>query len=595
MSHLSVASTAEPAEAAPAADPEAVQNNENHEIDSVIPDDPLENETQAPEENDQEGNDDNEDDINSVPPPPPEDEEEQETGVAAGGNMSTNQLNADAAEFTMGNSNQDQQIANMNPNVVSMMGNNNMQHPMAGGENKNNHHRQKWNPMHFVGEFEDSLGHRITSVEVPPRNPTGPGMKQPEPSFHAHFVARNRPDKRFVIARKQVMRSQKRAWMCGNGYFCHQLSNPDRIVFQTIDGRENVWTRLPPAGAVFFDPPPNLTIDVDAAMAQWREEHLKLLEQKMTEIHLEDEQAIAEKEQQQQQILTEKNDTTEQQEQLQNNVEKVENINAVQRKEKNDKNTTEKQAFKTGESTPSTTPDEESKEEPSATENKKSDDTEATSWAAKLKKSTETKASSSTATKQEKKDTKPVPKVMENVEKSWPPKKWAANANAEEFFPACLELTRPRVSGNAKQVKELQVRAVSDVGMGNQMFSELQWTLEEKWSQLKKNPTDFAVVSPHFSVGVVENLQLSFFPSGRKASGKKSKHTSLQLITGDLQERAMGLELEIMINGIRCETAKKTVSGRFTGDYPSMDDKTEEVKICLRIINLFKDEKKIEN
>ena len=91
-------------------------------------------------------------------------------------------------------------------------------------------------------------------------------------------------------------------------------------------------------------------------------------------------------------------------------------------------------------------------------------------------------------------------------------------------------------------------------------------------------------------------MQMSFFPSGRKGSGKKHGHCSLQLLTGDLAQKGLGIELEISMNEIRCETAKKCVSKNFTGDYPRLDDaKTDLVKITLRVLNVFQDSKKIQN
>lgn len=98
-----------------------------------------------------------------------------------------------------------------------------------------------------MGEWKDSLGHSIIVFE-PLRQ--YPDMAQ---KFAVLLSRPGSPEKALGIRCDQNDR-----WQCGNGYLDLEKTTLDHIVWETNDGRISEWTRLPPNGPVFFDPPPFL-------------------------------------------------------------------------------------------------------------------------------------------------------------------------------------------------------------------------------------------------------------------------------------------------------------------------------------------------
>lgn len=112
-----------------------------------------------------------------------------------------------------------------------------------------------FDPMCLVGDWTDSLGHRITV------SPTETGRRQGRRQgkrgagrfvFLAVLQKFGVPDKRFNISRD----SKKKEWVCGNGVLVRDETTQESIVWLASDGRKSNWTRLPPEGPVYFDAPP---------------------------------------------------------------------------------------------------------------------------------------------------------------------------------------------------------------------------------------------------------------------------------------------------------------------------------------------------
>ncbi|CAD7922832.1 unnamed protein product [Amoebophrya sp. A25] len=496
----------------------------------------------------------------------------------------------------------------------------------------------RWEAVHFVGDFTDTLGHDVAVFEVPARVSATTGL-QTDSTFHAHLSKQGVPDKRFTIARKMAPRGFKKCWQCGNGYFCKQMSTADRIVWRTEDGKESIWTRKPPVGAVWFDPPPHMTIDVAAAMDEWRAQQLGQLEVMLAnpemanvgtlggdhgyvppyslagEVPVVPAQAAttsssSAKQEQTIQVEAKQNDSSSKTGEASSSSRKVVAPDAAA--------ATGAAAEEDGDAKKTTGGDNKQQQEPtwaekiaaaSATSKTSGSDRKtarsqsvagqepspaskkpaaaATATSPSSQTTTAPNSLNSTPTKVENPEKKPEERTV--VERAWPLK--PLNAKAESFFPPSLEATRPKLLED-RDAKQLQVKATADPITG-ELFSELSWRIEENWSELKQSPQDFAVLSPHFAIAEVENVQLSFLPSGRKGSERKG--CCLQVMTGNMVELGRGIELEITINGIRCETGKKCVSQRYTGDYAALPENTQAVTIVLRILSVFQDKMKIKN
>lgn len=280
----------------------------------------------------------------------------------------------------------------------------------------------RWDAKNFAGEFKDSLGHTIYAVEVPGRAPG-------KITFHAHFLKPHKADKRFVLTKQRLESGYKR-WMCGNGQFQRKESSYNTIVWRTACGsKTNIWTRCAPRGPVFFDPPPELKIDVDATLE-------KMLEELKAQAEREEEAAPGPSDEDAAMVVL----------------------------------------------------------PPSAT-------------------------------------------ILPGggvVIPAGNAAKFEWKTHADEWFPETVRKTRPRVQGDScTSVK------VTSEGM-------LEWTLEDDWKDLKEQPQDFGVVSPQFNVDSVNNLQLTFFPSGRKNASMQG--CALHLNTGTLPQ-GTGIKFEFWING----------------------------------------------
>merc|ERR1711871_1260272 len=84
------------------------------------------------------------------------------------------------------------------------------------------------------------------------RKGRGKGNDRWRMAFLAQFHKFDLPDKRFNIAKDRV----KKRWTCGNGVLVREESTTEKVVWKTADGRVSSWTRTPPEGPVYFDPPP---------------------------------------------------------------------------------------------------------------------------------------------------------------------------------------------------------------------------------------------------------------------------------------------------------------------------------------------------
>lgn len=115
---------------------------------------------------------------------------------------------------------------------------------------------------YFIGDWTDNLGHQvIVSVNETGggrqrdrrrRKGRGKGSDRWRHAFVAQFLKFGIPDKRFNIAKDRV----KKRWTCGNGVLVREDTTSEKIVWKTADGRVSSWTRTPPEGPIYFDPPP---------------------------------------------------------------------------------------------------------------------------------------------------------------------------------------------------------------------------------------------------------------------------------------------------------------------------------------------------
>lgn len=122
----------------------------------------------------------------------------------------------------------------------------------------------------FVGEWLDSLGHRIVVTPSVHRGSKGEaaGLRRGKGGrkgkgdadvlaigrgFRASMQKMGMPEKCFTIAND---RGDGKEWTCGNGTLVAEESSDQVLVWLTKDGRKSQWTRAPPLGAVYFDPLP---------------------------------------------------------------------------------------------------------------------------------------------------------------------------------------------------------------------------------------------------------------------------------------------------------------------------------------------------
>lgn len=121
----------------------------------------------------------------------------------------------------------------------------------------------------FPGDWTDDLGHWISVWPSQPRPVGGKNDRrrgrgrrngreqenQPERvsmCFEALLAKQGLPEKRFNIAKDR----RGRRWFCGNGKLIPEESSAETLVWLALDGRKSSWTRTPPEGPVYFDPPP---------------------------------------------------------------------------------------------------------------------------------------------------------------------------------------------------------------------------------------------------------------------------------------------------------------------------------------------------
>jgi len=147
----------------------------------------------------------------------------------------------------------------------------------------------EWDPRQFVGDWSDNLGHRIMVSPAEQRGGGG-GRRRgkgrnasaapPRLAFLAVMQKLGVPEKRFTINKaltiaKDGQRDQDKwgeNWTCGNGSLSQDDSHSEVIVWQTEDGRKSSWQRIPPEGAVFFDPPPQSNWEEFAHEVGWEQQ-----------------------------------------------------------------------------------------------------------------------------------------------------------------------------------------------------------------------------------------------------------------------------------------------------------------------------------
>lgn len=125
-----------------------------------------------------------------------------------------------------------------------------------------------FDPMFFVGDWLDNLGHNILVSSSGPRGAgrggrrKGRGKKggrekekpgKPGMGFLAMLQKPGLPEKCFTIAND---RGGGNEWTCGNGSLVKDESDSAVLVWLAKDGRKSQWTRKPPEGPVYFDAPP---------------------------------------------------------------------------------------------------------------------------------------------------------------------------------------------------------------------------------------------------------------------------------------------------------------------------------------------------
>lgn len=131
--------------------------------------------------------------------------------------------------------------------------------------------------MYLVGDWLDTLGHRIWVEPSGPRGrkaaggkrrgrgrrgrdrereeaAEGPAVGDNAIGFLAVMYKPEAPEKRFTIAKDRGGDE----WTCGNGKLVRDESGPEVLVWMASDGRKSRWTRSPPEGPVYFDAPPTL-------------------------------------------------------------------------------------------------------------------------------------------------------------------------------------------------------------------------------------------------------------------------------------------------------------------------------------------------
>jgi len=110
---------------------------------------------------------------------------------------------------------------------------------------------EPFDPGNFVGEWLDNLGHQVFVTPVKAVSGTRRRRGVVREAYSCTLYRPGAPDKHFTISRDQG----KRDWTCGNGTLVRSESGPLNIVWQTSDGRTSSWSRPPPDGPVYFDPP----------------------------------------------------------------------------------------------------------------------------------------------------------------------------------------------------------------------------------------------------------------------------------------------------------------------------------------------------
>lgn len=122
--------------------------------------------------------------------------------------------------------------------------------PEGSAEGDENKDPSRFDPSNFVGDWTDSLGHRIS---VHPADRGGRRRSRGKFQFSAFLSRDDDPGtKRFGITYDQRIQE----WMCGNGVLVPEDSGTQEIYWKTADGRISKWERVPPSGPVYFDPPP---------------------------------------------------------------------------------------------------------------------------------------------------------------------------------------------------------------------------------------------------------------------------------------------------------------------------------------------------
>lgn len=131
----------------------------------------------------------------------------------------------------------------------------------------------EFDPRNFIGDWTDNLGHRITVTPAEQRGGgrrrgKGRNAERPRLAFLAVMYKVGVPEKRFTINKDRWGEN----WTCGNGCLSHEDSHSEVVTWETENSRKSIWQRIPPEGAVFFDPPPESNWEEFAHEVGWGEQ-----------------------------------------------------------------------------------------------------------------------------------------------------------------------------------------------------------------------------------------------------------------------------------------------------------------------------------
>lgn len=452
--------------------------------------------------------------------------------------------------------------------------------------------------MQFVGDWMDSLGHRIMVLPSGVRGGKeannrkrgkgggrgagkgkgegeGEGVSAGGFGFLAKMQKPGMPEKCFTIAND---RGDGKEWTCGNGALVKEESSTEVLVWLTKDGRKSQWTRAPPLGAVYFDPLPGLApMYFDSTVigshvgsgapqpAQWNTSEEPTPEVAFTAGKSQSDAKSTKAEQ-----------------------------------EVNNASVTEAAAGGAtwwNSSAPEFMPPsmlvalaEASRAAPepacAATE------AAGAAAAASAQSSSSRRTPEMRATAKASPTMRPL--LMPVGGSPWTVPKWGwgrTPSHSPQLGPAATPaLDWSQVAG-AAPVQELARTPIAvlllmespDIVVSG---PRLEWCLPDAWGKLRDFPRDFCVTSPMFGVQQAGNMQLAFYPNGSRTA--ELDHCTVVLTRGP---DSAGIKFEFLVNG-RGIGPKVCLGRRYLGDYPLPFDKTDEnapkhVVVTMKVLDIL--------